>query len=153
MHTGPIPAIITAEITLDLVMGGDYGVPVPADFLYGAHEPYSLTVRFHAGEDTVQWIFARDLLREATASPVGDGDVTCWPAMVRGQRVVCIALRSPNGQALLEAPAEKIEEFLQRAYDTVPAGSESAHLDIDGLIEDILDDAGDADDAAGGSGR
>jgi hypothetical protein len=51
---------------------------------------------------------------------------------------VCIALRSPSGQALLEAPAADIHEFLERSYDVVPVGSESDFLDLDGLIRDLL---------------
>lgn len=139
MHTGPIPAIVTAEITLDLMIVGDYGVPVPADFHYGAHEPYSVTVRFHTAEETVQWVFARELLKKGTDSPVGDGDITCWPATINGRRVVCMALRSPTGQALLQAPAGEISAFLDRTYDVIPAGTEGEHLDLDGLILDILD--------------
>lgn len=138
MQTGPIPAIITAEITLNLVIGHEYGVPVPANFSYSAHDPLSVTAEFHAAGSTVQWVFARDLLHSGTMSPVGDGDVTCWPATVSGKKTICIALRSPSGQALLEAPAEQIDAFLQRSFDAVPEGTESAHLDIDAVIDEIL---------------
>ena len=108
MHTGPIPAIVSAEITLNLVVGAEYGVPVAAQFSYGAHEPLSVTAAFHAADNEVRWVFARDLLDEGTRHPAGEGDVTCWPATISGRRVVCIALRSPSGQALLEAPADDI---------------------------------------------
>ncbi len=138
MHTEPIPTVVTAEITLNLVIGTEYGMPVPARFFYSAHRPLSVTAEFQGGEAAVQWVFARDLLQEGTQRPVGDGDVTCWPATVTGERVVCIALRSPSGQALLEAPADEIALFLDRAYETVPAGSESEFLDLDGLIADLL---------------
>ncbi|HPE14016.1 MAG: SsgA family sporulation/cell division regulator [Actinobacteria bacterium] len=138
MHTEPIPTVVTAEITLNLVIGTEYGMPVPARFSYSAHQPLSVTAEFQGGEAAVQWVFARDLLQEGTKRPVGDGDVTCWPATVTGERVVCIALRSPSGQALLEAPADQIAAFLDRAYETVPAGAEADFLDLDGLIADLL---------------
>lgn len=138
MHTGPIPAIVSAEITLNLVVGAEYGVPVPARFSYSAHDPLSVTAEFHAAGSRVQWVFARDLLHAGTVHPTGDGDVTCWPATISGERVVCIALRSPSGQALLEAPAADIHEFLGRSYDVVPAGAEADFLDLDGLIRDLL---------------
>jgi hypothetical protein len=138
MHTGPIPAIISADITLNLVVGAEYGVPVPAHFSYSAHEPFSVIAAFHAGGNEVRWVFARDLLAEGSTRPSGEGDVTCWPATIAGERVVSIALRSPSGQALLEAPAEAIDEFLQRSYDVVPRGRESGYLDLDGLISDLL---------------
>ncbi len=140
MHTGPIPAIVSAEITMNLVIGAEYGVPVPARFSYSAHDPLSVMAEFHAAGNAVQWVFARDLLKEGTIHPAGDGDVTCWPATISGQRVVCIALRSPSGQALLEAPAEQIHEFLSRSFDVVPAGAEPDFLDIDALIADLLRD-------------
>ena len=141
MHTGPIPAIVSAEITLNLVIGAEYGVPVAAHFSYGAHEPLSVTAAFHAADSEVRWVFARDLLDEGTRHPTAEGDVTCWPATIAGQRVICIALRSPSGQALLEAPAEDIRAFLDRAYETVPRGRETSLLDIDGLIDDLLGDS------------
>lgn len=138
MHTEPIPTIVTAEITLNLVVGTEYGLPVPAHFSYSAHEPLSIAAEFQGNGMSVRWVFARDLLMDGTRRPVGDGDVTCWPATISGERVVCIALRSPSGQALLEAPFEQIEHFLHRAYDVVPVGAESDFLDIDALIDDLL---------------
>lgn len=139
MHTGPIPAIITADITLNLVVGEQYGVPVPAHFYYSAHDPLSVAARFEAAGNTVEWVFARDLLLEGTKAPAGEGDVMCWPATINGEQVVSISLRSPSGSALLEAPAAEIRAFLHRAYESVPVEQEVTHLDIDGLIHDLLD--------------
>lgn len=138
MHTEPIPTIVTADITLNLVIGTEHGLPVPACFSYSAHDPLSITAEFQGGDAAVRWVFARDLLAEGSTRPVGDGDVTCWPSTISGQRVVCIALRSPSGQALLEAPFDEIEHFLRRAYDVVPGGTESDFLDLDALIDDLL---------------
>ncbi len=140
MHTGPIPLIVTADITLNLVIGTDYGMPVRAQFRYSADEPLSVTAEFSGGDTAVAWVFGRDLLDGGTVHPVGEGDVTCWPASIAGQRVVCIALRSPTGQALLEAPADEIAAFLARSFEVVPRDAEGHFLDIDGLISDLLDD-------------
>lgn len=141
MHTGPIPTVITTEVTLNLVIGGDYGIPVPASFHYSAHEPLSVIADFTSGDVAVKWVFARELLRGGLERPVGQGDVTCWPADSSGGRKVCIGLHSPSGEALLEAPADEIEAFLARSYEVVPEGSEMEHLDIDGLISDLLGNA------------
>lgn len=138
MHTGPIPAVITSEITLELVIGHEFGVPVSADFSYSAHDPFSLTVLFRTLADPVSWTFSRDLLLEGTQRRVGEGDISLWPAEVENQHVVCIALRSPAGQALLEAPAADVDAFLRRTYEAVPAGCESQHLNIDALIMELL---------------
>lgn len=138
MHTGPIPAIISTDITLNLVIGDEFGVPVPAHFSYSASDPLSVVATFDAAGNSVRWVFARDLLQEGTKRPVGEGDITCWPATVSGRRVICIALRSPSGQALLEAPADQIHGFLRRSFEAVPVSAEAEHLDIDGLINDLL---------------
>ncbi len=140
MHTGPIPAIVTTEAMLTLAAEGGYGIPVPASFHYSAHEPLSVIADFTSGDLAVQWVFARDLLHGGLDRPVGQGDVTCWPGSSADERVVNIALRSPSGEALLEAPAVHIEAFLARSYEIVPQGSEIEHLDIDGLIDDLLAD-------------
>jgi len=123
-----------------LVVEGGYGIPVPASFHYSAHEPLSVIADFTSGDLAVQWVFARDLLHGGLDRPVGQGDVTCWPGSSADERVVNIALRSPSGEALLEAPAVHIEAFLARSYEIVPQGSEIEHLDIDGLIDDLLAD-------------
>lgn len=142
MQTGPIPTIVTADITLNLVMGAEYGVPVRAEFRYIADHPYSITAHFHTGSESVEWVFARDLLLDGLHHPTGDGDITCWPATVRGERVLCLSLVSPTGQALLEAPAETVDGFLQRCVQVVPLGAEGDFLDIDGLITDLLREDG-----------
>jgi len=137
MHTGPIPVVVTAELTLTMVLGADAEVPVPASFHYSALEPLAVTVDF-VGDTIVQWVFARELLQVGMTRPVGEGDVTCWPGTTDTGRVVCIALRSPTGEALLEAPADDVAAFLQRSYEVVPAGREAEHLDIDDLISNLL---------------
>ena len=71
MHTGPIPAVVTTDVMLTLVVEGDYGIPVPASFHYSAHEPLSVIADFTSGELAIQWVFARDLLHEL-ASLAGD---------------------------------------------------------------------------------
>lgn len=138
MHTGPIPAIISADITLNLVVTGGSGVPVPAEFAYSPHEPFGVTVIFHAGGHDVRWVFARNLLSDGVGHPAGDGDVRCWPTADGDRRIVCIALHSPNGHALLEAPAAQIMDFLHRTYEVVAPGTEASHLDIDAMISELL---------------
>jgi hypothetical protein len=140
MHTEPIPTIVTADITLNLVVGDEHSMPVPACFSYSAHEPLSVTAAFQGNDTSVKWVFARSLLKDGVSGPVGEGDVACWPTTVCGEQVVCISLRSPSGQALLEAPLDEVSSFLQRAFEVVPEGSESDFLDLDGLIQDLLDD-------------
>ena len=42
-----------------------------------------------------------------------------------------IELISPDGQARFATPAREVTDFLRRAYQIVPDGQESGHIDID----------------------
>ncbi len=43
--------------------------------------------------------------------------------------MLCIALSTPEGQALLEAPAHAVESFLKRTHAAAPPGTEHRHYD------------------------
>ena len=49
-----------------------------------------------------------------------------------------IELISPYGRARLETPAGEVTDFLRRAYQIVPDGQESGHIDIDAELSDLL---------------
>jgi hypothetical protein len=138
MHTGPIPTIVSAGITLNLVMEADYGLPVHAEFLYSVDQPLAVIARFRVGKDTVEWVFARELLSDGLTRPTGDGDITCWPVNISGRSVLAINLASDTGHALLEAPADEVEGFLRRTFDIIPHGAEADFIDFDALIADLL---------------
>jgi hypothetical protein len=61
-----------------------------------------------------------------------------WPSSEAGQQVVFISLSSPEGEALLEAPAPALATFLERTYATVAAGDESMHLNIDAALTQLI---------------
>ena len=75
-----------------------------------------------------------------TVIPTGCGDVRVWPSRNRGQGIVCIALSSPEGEALLEAPARALESFLKRTNAAVAPGSEHRHYDIDSELAHLFAD-------------
>jgi Streptomyces sporulation and cell division protein, SsgA len=69
----------------------------------------------------------------------GDGDVVVWPTQDRQARpAVHLRLRSPSGDALLEAPADSVAEFLTETARLVPPGTEYQHVDIDAALESLL---------------
>ena len=104
---------VSCELHLRLVVSSESSLPVPAGLRYDTADPYAVHATFHTGaEETVEWVFARDLLAEGLHRPTGTGDVRVWPSRSHGQGVVCIALSSPEGEALLEAPARALESFL-----------------------------------------
>ncbi|MGH3341412.1 MAG: SsgA family sporulation/cell division regulator [Carbonactinosporaceae bacterium] len=130
---------VTCELHLRLVVSSDSSVPVPAGLRYETSDPYAVHARFYTGDnESVDWVFARDLLNEGIERPTGAGDVRVWPARSRGHNVVCIALSSPEGQALLEAPARTLESFLARTHTAVPPGCEHQHIDIDAELAGLL---------------
>jgi hypothetical protein len=90
------------------------------------------------GGDVVEWTFARQLLTDGVAGPVGEGDVQVWPSSNAGARVVCLALSSPSGKALFEIPLPDLVEFLGRTYSAVPTGQEAAHVDVDAELALLL---------------
>lgn len=139
MSTGRVPTIVSTKVQFHLVMPGDHRVPVSTILDYSADEPYSVRATFQTGEESVSWVFARDLLAAGRKTAAGTGDISVWPATHGGDPVVCLSLSSPSGQAMLHADLADIDAFLDRSFAVVPAGTESELVDIDGLIERIMD--------------
>ncbi len=126
MHT-----TIERELELNLVLSPERGIPVPARLLYRTDDPYAVHVTFHIGSDLpVYWAFARELLVEGVFRPSGQGDVRVWPAKEQGRNVICLALRSPDGDALLQAPAPAVAAWLERTLRLVPPGTEADRMDV-----------------------
>lgn len=133
--TVPAPSRMTHEVELQLVVPGDTLLPVPAHLAYDTSDPYAVRATFLAGEDSVEWVFARELLAAGVDQPVGDGDVHVWP---RSPDVVLIALTSPDGKAVLAAPMAEVAGFVARTYELVAAGDEPRHVDVEAAIARLL---------------
>ncbi len=86
----------------------------------------------------ISWTFSRELLGDGLNAPAGYGDVRIWPWNGRGRRSVALALSSPDGYALFEAPRSVVEQFLNRCYGCVPAGVEEHYIDIDSSLANLL---------------
>ncbi len=136
------PTSVSCELHLRLVVPGAASLPVLADLDYDTADPYAVQVSFHTGPpssgEVVQWTFARQLLTDGIAGPVGEGDVQVWPSSSAGASVVCLALSSPSGKALFEIPLSELIDFLGRTYSAVPTGGESAHVDVDAELALLL---------------
>lgn len=125
MHT-----VVERELQIDLVLSPDRTVPVPCRLSYRTTDPYAVNITFHVtSASPVSWTFARDLLMEGLFRPAGHGDVRVWPTVAEGRNVVCMALSSPDGDALLEAPARPVTGWLERTLRVVAPGSEDVALD------------------------
>jgi hypothetical protein len=137
------PDAVTTELVLRLVVTDGPDRAVHADLNYSPHDPYAVRVAFHTGAaEVVEWTFARSLLSDGVTHPVGDGDVQVWPTDRAAQPGVCVALSSPSGRALFEAPLPRIVAFLTRTYSLVPNGAESSFVDVDTELALILNGDG-----------
>ncbi|MER7934970.1 SsgA family sporulation/cell division regulator [Streptomyces sp. NPDC048409] len=131
--------VVERELELRLILSPERSIPVPARLCYRSDDPYAVHVGFHVTSDTpVHWTFARDLLVEGVFRPCGHGDVRVWPTKVEGRSVVLMALSSPDGDALLEAPVAQVSAWLERTLRVVPPGTEAGRLGIDDALDQLL---------------
>lgn len=130
---------VTAQIALECV--DDYGTShhVASVFGYDLADPFAVTVTFCTPQGDLPWTFARDLLVRGLDGPSGDGDVHVWPSITaRGRAVVLIELSSPDGHLIAQARTDEVYRFLTRTLALVPAGAETEHFDVDGLVGQLL---------------
>ncbi|GGK48557.1 SsgA family sporulation/cell division regulator [Streptomyces flaveus] len=132
MHT-----VVERELDMELVLSPERSIPVPARLSYRSDDPYAVHFTFHVGSElSVNWTFARELLVEGILRPCGHGDVRVRPVKAGRRGVILIALSSPGGDALLEASAAEVSDWLELTLRAVPEGSEGERLGIeDGLVE------------------
>ncbi|MDW8810975.1 SsgA family sporulation/cell division regulator [Streptomyces scabiei] len=131
--------VVERELELGLVLSPERTLPVPAKLGFRSDDPYAVHITFHINSDRpVHWTFARELLVEGVFRPCGHGDVRVWPTKVSGRGVVLMALSSPDGDALLEAPAAAVSAWLERTLRVVPPGSEFDMLGIDDGLAELL---------------
>ncbi len=134
MHT-----VVERELELTLVLSPERCVPVPARLRYRSDDPFAVHISFHVGSEApVNWTFARELLVEGVFRPSGHGDVRIWPTKVEGRSVVCLALSSPDGNALLEAPSSPVAAWLERTLRVVPPGTEHERLGMEDELSELL---------------
>ncbi|WP_374982990.1 SsgA family sporulation/cell division regulator [Streptomyces fradiae] len=130
---------VERELEMRLVLSAEQSAPVPARLTYRTSDPYAVHVAFHIGsEHPVYWTFARELLVEGVFRPCGHGDVRIWPSKADGRNVVLMALTSPNGDALLEAPSSQVSAWLERTLRLVVPGTERELLGIDDGLAALL---------------
>jgi hypothetical protein len=127
---------VTRELTVTVLAPLDGPSEVSVDLRYDKADPYAVRATFRVASDQqVAWVFARDLLAQGMTEASGDGDVRIWPTWHDGREVVCIVLRSPDGEALLQTESLELLEFLAASFALCAAGRESRHLQIDrGLV-------------------
>ncbi|QNP68222.1 SsgA family sporulation/cell division regulator [Streptomyces roseirectus] len=116
---------MSCELHWRPVVSVESSLPVPAVLRYGTADSYAVQATFRTGaEETVEGVFSRDVLAAGLRRRTGAGDVRVWPSLRNGRGVVCVTLSSPEGEALLEAPARALEAFLKRTCSVVQPSTE-----------------------------
>lgn len=134
MHT-----VVERELEMHLVLSPERSIAVPARLGYRSGDPFAVHITFHVGSDApVNWTFARELLVEGVFRPCGHGDVRIWPAKADGRSVICMALSSPDGSALLEAASSPVTAWLERTLRAVPPGTEQDRISMDDGLNQLL---------------
>ncbi|WP_171171085.1 SsgA family sporulation/cell division regulator [Streptomyces sp. I05A-00742] len=132
-------SVVERDLEIDLVLSPGHSVPVPARLHYRAEDPYAVRISFHVtSEEPVNWTFGRELLTEGLRRACGTGDVRVWPAWSGGRAVVCVALTSPDGEALLQAPVRVVTAWLRSTMRLVPLGTEGERLRLDEGLRYLL---------------
>jgi hypothetical protein len=138
------PGHIT-PITLQLV-GPQSWTEVPALLCYDPSDPFAVRIAFgemgeQDDEEGIAWLVGRELLQEGLEHPTGEGDVRVWPAQASTD-VLFLHLRAPSGEALFELSRATVAAFLRHTEALVPAGAESALLDLDQELDTLLSNGG-----------
>ena len=112
------------------VVGNGERVPVSGLLRFDPADPIaiSLTVRM-AGDQIVEWTFARDLLAAGGDRSVGVGDVRVRPSAGVKRPVLAITLTSPAGHAELELPPQRVDSFVRQTYAAIPSEMEADLID------------------------
>jgi hypothetical protein len=149
--------MVSARQDLRLIGPGNVTVPLMAGLYYSRQDPYAVRMSFDAAMDEpVIWTFDRDMLAAGLDAPEGIGDIRTWPSAGSvsaeaeaepeteagaGEKILNIVLGPPSGCARFEVDAAAIEAFLTRTYELVPAGQESACLNLDAELAELLSQA------------
>lgn len=133
---------LSHDITLSCLDPWGRTVDVPTTLGYREDDPYAVSLTFHSNSGNVEWVVSRTLLLQGLAAPAGEGDVKVYPSIDdRAHAVAVLDFSSPDGRLVATASAREIQTFLARTFAAVPVGTESDHLDLDGLIADLLGSA------------
>lgn len=131
---------VASPVTVAVGLPGDPPVPLCAQLIYDAADPYAVRLSLGAPEtpEPVDWFFARSLLEEGMRRPAGVGNVLVSPPHRCHRDAVSIVLRSATGSARIEVPALDTAEFLRRSHELVPMGQEGGHTDIDHALAALM---------------
>jgi Streptomyces sporulation and cell division protein, SsgA len=128
---------------LRLIGPDELTISLACSLLYNRRDPYAVRLSLGTGTSKpVEWTFGRDLLSAALNAAEGIGDVRAWPSPAgAAEKTLHIEIGPPNECARFEVRAAGIKRFLDKTYELVPTGQESAFLNLDAEIAAFLSQA------------
>lgn len=136
-------SVVTEHVTLAFLDDEGVQASLDSELVYERHDPFAMSMVFKT-LPPVTWTFSRELLLTGMYEPTGDGDVHIWPCLsVDGEAVVIFEFCSPDGEVLVQAELADCTRFADRMLACVPTDEESAHLDLDVTITQLLGGAPD----------
>ena len=130
--------IITERFTAYLLVGREAGLDFTITASYDQRDPYAVRLTFPVNTpegSPLTWIFGRQLFDDGLAGPAGDGDVHVWPC---GPDLVMLELCASTRLAQIALSARQVRAFLFLSYAEVPPGYETAYVEIDQLLHDLM---------------
>lgn len=112
--------------------------PLLSRLSYSRREPFTIALAFRVEPgEWVEWEFARELLITGLSEAAGIGDVRIRPDLSDSHSLLVLELESPDGYAVVELSRADVLRFITQTVELVSLGTESDHLDLDGLITDL----------------
>ena len=131
--------VVTEYMELGLADFEDAATSIESDLVFDPSDPYAMTLVFRTSAQDVRWTFARELLVSGRFEPTGDGDVHVWPCLSSDLRaVVIIELCSAGGELRVRADSRSVDTFIAKMLTSVPEGQESAFVNFDDELTQLL---------------
>jgi hypothetical protein len=148
-----LPPPLSRTVRMRLLLSATSQLRVVARLHFDPADPFVVRAVFRSEVDgPVTWLLSRELLAEGVHRPAGAGDVRLWPVSGPDGEGVQIALRSQQGEALLQARRADLVALLARIDAVVPPGSEIEQAQIDEELQALLADDRPDDGWGGRSG-
>lgn len=120
-----VPTLVTVNQECDAI---------PTKLSFDSTDPFAVTLTSLSAHGEVEWVFARELLRDGLTEQTGEGDIKVHSEF----GAVVLELTSPTGRARLECARHSVELFVDDIYATVPDGLERQSESLDTWLTELV---------------
>ncbi|MFE5111427.1 SsgA family sporulation/cell division regulator [Streptomyces sp. NPDC056663] len=134
------PPTTTLRHRTQLVRDDRSAVPLDLELRYTSLDPFAVRMGLATDGASIHWSLSREALLLGLRRHVGVGDVAVWPVrQAGGHGWVRIRLGPLRSCAVFQTERDVISDWLEVTLQLVPQGTESNHLDWDGIFAPLLD--------------